>query len=91
MLRWLACGLATAGLVWTPVASQALTLISEVYYDSVGSDDGLSFIELWGTPGTDLAGFVLEGINGSNGAVAPSLALTGVINGDGIFVVADGL
>jgi hypothetical protein len=92
MLRWLARGFAAAGLVCAPLAhAQALTLISEVYYDSVGSDDGLSFIELWGTPGTDLTGLLLEGINGSNGAVAPSLALAGAIPADGFFVVADGL
>jgi hypothetical protein len=69
----------------------ALPLISEVYYDSVGTDDGLSFIELYGAPGTDLGGYLLEGINGSNGDVVPSLVLAGTIPADGFFVVADGL
>lgn len=92
MTRWITLGLATAGLVVLPHArAAALPLISEVYYDAVGSDDGASFIELWGTPGTDLAGYVLEGINGSNGAVTPSLALAGSIPADGFFVLADGL
>jgi hypothetical protein len=76
-------------LVLAPAAAQALPVISEVFYDAVGSDDGLSFVELYGTPGSSLAGIVLEGVNGSNGAVGPSLALAGVFPADGIFVVAD--
>jgi len=92
MTRWLSLGLATAGLVLLPHArAAALPLISEVYYDAVGSDDGLSFVELYGAPGTDLDGYLLEGINGSNGDVVPSLTLTGTIAADGLFVVADGL
>ena len=47
----------------------ATPLISEVLYDAVGSDNGLSFVEIYGTPGTLLDGYVLEGINGANGAV----------------------
>ncbi|HEX5067385.1 MAG TPA: PEP-CTERM sorting domain-containing protein [Myxococcota bacterium] len=92
MTRWISLGLAMAGLLVLPHArAAALPLISEVYYDAVGTDDGLSFVELWGLPGTDLTGWVLEGINGSNGQVAPSLTLSGHIPGDGFFVVADGL
>jgi hypothetical protein len=92
MTRWISLGLAMAGLLVLPHArAAALPLISEVYYDAVGTDDGLSFVELWGLPGTDLTGWVLEGINGTNGAVVPSLALSGTIPGDGFFVVADGL
>jgi hypothetical protein len=63
-------------------------LISEVFYDAVGSDTGQSFVELYGAPGTDLAGFAVEGINGSNGAVTDSVALSGLIPADGIFVLA---
>jgi hypothetical protein len=92
MTRLLTLGLAAAGLVALPPAGAvALPSISEVYYDAVGSDDGISFVELWGAPGTDLEGYLLEGINGSNGAVTPSLALSGSIPEDGFFVVADGL
>jgi hypothetical protein len=72
-----------------PAPASALPLISEAFYDAVGSDDGQSFVELHGAPGTDLAGMLLEGVNGADGAVAPSLALAGVIPSDGIFVVAD--
>lgn len=92
MTRLFTIGLAAAGLVALPHAGAvALPLISEVYYDAVGSDDGLSFVELWGAPGTELDGYFLEGINGSNGAVTPNLALSGSIPADGFFVVADGL
>ncbi len=71
------------------VTAQALPLLSEVYYDAPGSDDGESFVELAGSPGFLLDGFVVEGINGSNGAVGPSITLTGSIGEDGLFVVAD--
>ncbi|HVP28662.1 MAG TPA: hypothetical protein VMW35_05820 [Myxococcota bacterium] len=67
----------------------AATLISEVFYDAVGSDNGLSFIEIAGAPGTVLDGLVLEGVNGGDGTIAPSLSLAGVIGGSGLFVVAD--
>jgi hypothetical protein len=73
-----------------PSAAAALPLISEVFYDAVGSDDGLSFVELYGAAGTSLEGLTLEGVNGSNGAVGPVLVLTGSIPSDGLFVVADG-
>ncbi len=90
ILRSCTCG--AAGLLvlaLLPAPAQALPVISEFFYDAVGSDDGLSFVELYGTPGSSLAGLALEGVNGSNGAVGPSLALSGVIPADGIFVVAD--
>ena len=70
-------------------AAAALPLIAEVFYDAVGSDDGQSFVELYGTPGMDLAGFTVEGINGANGAVTDSVMLSGLIPLDGFFVVAD--
>ena len=39
--------------IWSPgahsgLAANALPLLSEVFYDAVGSDDGLSFVELYG-------------------------------------------
>ena len=72
-----------------PSTAEALPLISEVFYDAVGSDDGQSFVELYGTPGSDLTGLTIEGINGSNGAVTHSIALSGLIPADGLFVLAD--
>lgn len=85
-----ALGLLALLLCLSPTAA-ALPLISEVFYDAVGSDDGRSFVELYGTPGADLAGLVVEGINGAGGAVTDSIALSGPIPADGLFVLADGL
>jgi hypothetical protein len=76
------------GLAAPPEAS-AIALISEVFYDAAGSDDGQSFVELYGCPDMSLDGLFLEVVNGSNGAVVTSLALSGAIPADGIFVVAD--
>ena len=73
-----------------PAEAVALPLLSEAVYDAVGSDDGRSFVELYATPGTDLTGLFLEGINGFNGAVTVTVALSGVVPDDGFFVVADG-
>ena len=70
-------------------AAQALPVFSEVYYDAPGADDGQLFVELAGIAGTSLDGFVIEGVNGSNGAVGPTLVLTGSIRADGLFLVAD--
>lgn len=89
-LRTCTCGaVGLLVLALMPAMANALPVISEVFYDAVGSDDGLSFVELYGVPGASLSGLVLEGVNGANGAVGPSLALSGVIPADGIFVVSD--
>ena len=86
---WIRGAAGLLALLLPPATAQALPVISEFFYDAVGSDDGLSFVELYGAPGTSLAGFALEGVNGSNGAVGPILSLSGAIPADGIFVVAD--
>ena len=70
-------------------AARALPLISEVFYDAVGSDDGLSFIEIYGEPGTPLDDLVIDGVNGADGKAYASLKLAGSIGPDGLFVVAD--
>lgn len=85
LVHWAA--LASALLGAAPAG--ALPLISEVYYDAVGSDDGQSFVELYGTPGASLAGLVIEGINGTGGTVTHTLTLSGAFGADGLFVVAD--
>ena len=89
MLRNPCLVLVLLGAALAPATSQALPLISEAFYDAVGSDDGLVFVELYGAPGASLDGLLIEGVNGSNGAVGPVLALSGVIPADGFFVVAD--
>lgn len=82
-------GLEIGAALLVAVSAQALPILSEVYYDAVGSDDGQSFVELAGLPGTSLEGYVIEGINGSNGAVGPTIVLSGSIGASGLFVVAD--
>jgi hypothetical protein len=78
------------GLVLTATPAWSLPLLSEVLYDAPGSDDGQSFVEIFGEPGSALDGFVIEGVNGANGSLTVSVALAGVIPEDGLFVVADG-
>jgi hypothetical protein len=85
--RGLRAAALVCGLV-APLGAQALVL-SEVFYDAVGSDEGLSFVELYGAPGTVLDGLVVEGINGSGGAVAGTFTLLGVVPADGLFVIGD--
>ncbi len=70
-------------------AAEAQVLISELYYDAPGSDAGQVFVELIGTPGTDLGGYQLQGINGGNGSSYLSVTLSGSIGADGVFVIAD--
>ena len=76
-------------LAFAPHAADAAPLISEVFYDAVGSDNGLVFVELYGDPGASLDGLFLEGINGANGSAGPSIALSGVFPADGIWLLAD--
>ena len=67
----------------------AVPLLSEVYYDAVGVDDGQSFVELYGTPGSSLDGLTIQGVNGTGGAITHTLPLSGSFGADGLFVVAD--
>jgi hypothetical protein len=64
-------------------------VISEALYDAAGTDNGAVFVELFGTPGTALDGLLLEGVNGGDGSVYRSVALSGTIPADGVFVIAD--
>ncbi|MCP4907277.1 MAG: PEP-CTERM sorting domain-containing protein [bacterium] len=75
--------------MWAAGGAHALPLLSEVYYDAPGSDDGQSFVELAGEPGESLDGYTLEGLNGHNGVVGPTIILSGMIGTGGLFVVAD--
>jgi hypothetical protein len=70
-------------------AAGAAPVISELLYDVAGPDAGQVFVELYGTPGTVLDGLLLEGVNGSTGSVYKTVTLTGVIPGDGVFVIGD--
>lgn len=70
-------------------AAGAMPILSEVYYDAPGSDDGQVFIELAGPAGFALDGFRVEGVNGRGGGIGPSVELSGTIRADGLFVLAD--
>lgn len=83
-----ACVLGLAGTVLVS-GVHAGTVISEALYDAASTDNGNVFVELFGTPGSSLAGLSLEGVNGTDGSVYLSQALTGVIPGDGVFLIAD--
>lgn len=72
-----------------PQQARALPILSEVFYDAVGSDNGQSFVEIYAAPGTLLDGFLLLGVNGANGNIGPSVTLSGSVPADGLFVVAD--
>jgi len=74
-------------LAMTVVQSQ--TVISEVLYDAAGTDNGNVFVELFGNPGTDLDGLLLEGVNGADGVIYSSIPLSGIIPADGVFVIGD--
>lgn len=64
-------------------------IIQEVLYDGPGIDADHVFTEIYGTPGLDLSGWTLEGVNGLNGSVYLTVDLTGaVLPGNGILVVA---
>lgn len=76
-----------AGLSSMPANSTPI--ISELFYDASGGDAGKVFVELFGAPGESLNGLVLEGVNGGDGAVYTSFALSGTIPADGIFVIGD--
>jgi hypothetical protein len=76
-------------LIGIPQAASALPLLSEVFYDAVGSDNGTSFVEIHGTAGSSLDGFRIEAVNGANGEVTHVLDLAGVIPVGGLFVIAD--
>lgn len=65
-----------------------VVLINEVFYDPEGADQEHVFIELWGPPNADLAGFRVVGVNGSNGDDYAVIPLQGSTDADGFFVVA---
>ncbi len=84
---FMSCAVFSTALVGSPV--QATPVISELFYDAIGGDAGLVFVELFGLPGESVDGLVLEGINGDTGSVYSSFTLSGVIPDDGVFVIGD--
>ena len=58
------------------VAAAAPVFINELHYDNDGADTG-EFVEVAGPAGTDLAGWSIELVNGSNGTAYDTIALSG--------------
>ena len=65
--RWVGA-LAACALTGLAAPAAAAPLLSEVFYDQTGSDDGEGFVELWGPPGLALDGYVLDAIPEGLGA-----------------------
>lgn len=63
-------------------------VINELLYNSQGFPDTDAFIELHGAPGTDLSGLSIVAVNGNGGTDYETIDLDGVINANGLFVVA---
>ncbi len=78
-----------AALLLGSSPAPAQLLLSEVFYDAIGSDDGWGFVEIAGAPGTDLDGWRVVGINGANGETVVTVDLVGAIAEDGLFLLVD--
>lgn len=77
-------------LLVAPAGAGAGVTLSEILYDAPGSDDGKTFVELFGPPGFPLTGWSLEGVNGAGGGTTHHVDLSSLaFPGDGFLVVAD--
>lgn len=69
--------------------AQATPVIQEIYYDQVGGDGSDVFTEIYGDAGSDLSGWRIEAINGSNDITYRTINLTGVlIPADGLLLIS---
>lgn len=71
----------STSLTATAVAPAVLPWINEFHYDNSGSDRN-EFVEIAGTAGTDLSGWTVEAVNGSNGQVYLTINLSGTIDNE---------
>lgn len=79
----------TFAISFTPLQVMALPVIQEVFYDAPGGDAPYVFTELYGTPGMNLNGWKLLGVNGYNGTTYRTIQLTGaIVPDDGLLVIA---
>ena len=81
----------TAGMFLDALAPLAAELvINEIDYDTPDSGDPYEFVEIYnpGAAAVDLAGYRVELVNGSNGEVYGTLAVSGELAGGGYFVIA---
>jgi hypothetical protein len=69
-----------------------LLLINEILYDGKFSEtDGEAFIELYGTPGSDISGYEIDLVNGTDGETTERILLPmgSLLSDQGLFVIAD--
>ncbi|MGB3167105.1 MAG: lamin tail domain-containing protein, partial [Alteraurantiacibacter sp.] len=69
----------TANNDQTIVTAEPVLIINEIHYDNDGADTG-EFIEVAGTAGLDLAGYLLVLYNGNGGAPYNTIALSGIVD-----------
>jgi hypothetical protein len=64
--------------------------ISEILVNPEGTDNGKTFVELYGPAGTSLADYTIVGVDGGTGTIYLTADLSGfVIAAGGVFVIAD--
>jgi hypothetical protein len=64
-------------------------ILFEVCYDGNGTDADDAFTEIFGTPGAELIGWSLQGVNGSNGSVYRTVSIPDTMfPEDGLLVLA---
>ncbi len=90
MKSWSCGGWVVVLLMSLQSVASATPLLSEVYYDAVGTDGGKVFVELYGQAGESLEGLQLVATNGATGSAVFSVDLTGIFPEGGFFVLADG-
>jgi hypothetical protein len=76
----------------TPKKRPVFLVLNEILYDAAGSDtDGNEFIELYGTPDSDLDGYQVILVNGSDGGILDTITLpkNSRTKSDGLFLIAD--
>lgn len=88
----------TAACEAAPSSGSGTVVINEIFYDPVGQDvrgsgssaSSPTFIELAGTPGKDVSGYVVRLVNGSNGQDYNSFTLAAgtTLDGNGFAVLA---
>lgn len=85
-------GSSTGGSDKPSIPRPSWLVINEILYDIPGPDsDGDSFIELAGEAGTDIGGYEIAFVNGSDGKIYDTIKLPEglLISDDTVFVIAD--
>lgn len=76
-----------------PVSDKGKVVLNEIYLEAAAKDeDGVLFIELYGTPGLTVGGYKINFVKGGDGKVYDTITLPkeARLRPDGYFVIADG-